>query len=641
MESQLTISTQQNSVTLGGNGSTTVFSFSFVGAAAYDIYVYITDTSGNITTLSNTQYTLSLNAPAAGQIWGVGGTVTYPISGTPIASGYSITIQRTLPFTQSISISNQGNFYPQVTETGLDTLEMQIQQINGTAGRAIQLPSTDSPSINRVLPSAAARANQALLFDNSGNVIVGAPGGTNVPISAAMLPVVQASTIAAANAVLGVTPAIFGVPSGDVIGTGNAIVITATSPTDFSLQDGTLLTFSPVNNNTGSVTIQTPDNSIVPLKKLSYSGLTNLVVGDSVPGIPIIMQYNGSVWVGLNILPDEYNVTVTTSQNLGFGNLLNSYVNTAAVTYTVAQTTTLLAYWYVDIFAQGGPATIAINAADKLNKGASGVGFTMPTGTSGRLTTDAAGNFYLSGTAVTGQPTQSTFKNLQAAWASNTTATITFDAMTLKSSTNSYYNALSGSLTLNSATSGAGGLDTGSLAASTWYYIYAIYNGTLLEPLMSLSSTAPTLPSGYTFASGAISAVRTDGSKNFLGFKQYGRKWQYLVGDNLSALPSLVSGATGSVSTPTYTATSVTALVPTAIAATIKIVSTAATGGSNIIGIYAPNANYGSDTSTTNPPIANTYGSSSVFDMLLESTNIYVAQQSSNYSFVSGFELNI
>jgi hypothetical protein len=32
------------------------------------------------------------------------------------------------------------------------------------------------------------------------------------------------------------------------------------------------------------------------------------------------------------------------------------------------------------------------------------------------------------------------------------------------------------SLTLNTATSGANGIDTGSVAASTWYFVYAIYN---------------------------------------------------------------------------------------------------------------------------------------------------------------------
>lgn len=49
------------------------------------------------------------------------------------------------------------------------------------------------------------------------------------------------------------------------------------------------------------------------------------------------------------------------------------------------------------------------------------------------------------------------------------------------------------------ALAGAGGLDTGSEAASTWYNIFAITNGSTISVVVSsISNTAPTLPSGYT-----------------------------------------------------------------------------------------------------------------------------------------------
>ena len=55
-------------------------------------------------------------------------------------------------------------------------------------------------------------------------------------------------------------------------------------------------------------------------------------------------------------------------------------------------------------------------------------------------------------------------------------------------------------LTANIVSSGVDGLDTGSPSASTWYAIHVITNaaGTLVASLLSLSPTAPTLPSGYT-----------------------------------------------------------------------------------------------------------------------------------------------
>lgn len=107
----------------------TSFAFSFVGDSAAVITVS-TVISNIITPLLSSQYTLNLNAAQPNQLWGVGGSVTYPIVGSPLATGSYLLIQRILPLTQQVSIRNQGNVYPQVTEQGLDILEMQIQQLN-------------------------------------------------------------------------------------------------------------------------------------------------------------------------------------------------------------------------------------------------------------------------------------------------------------------------------------------------------------------------------------------------------------------------------------------------------------------------------------------------------------------------------
>lgn len=131
----MTVSTTSSEITVSGNGATTVFNFPFVGVAASNISVIYTNSSGLQTTLTASQYSLSLNAPAAGQIWGLGGSVTYPISGSPIAAGTKLTIRRDLPLTQSTSLSNQGASYPQVTESAIDTLQMQIQQLANRGSR--------------------------------------------------------------------------------------------------------------------------------------------------------------------------------------------------------------------------------------------------------------------------------------------------------------------------------------------------------------------------------------------------------------------------------------------------------------------------------------------------------------------------
>lgn len=92
------------------------------------------------------------------------------------------------------------------------------------------------------------------------------------------------------------------------------------------------------------------------------------------------------------------------------------------------------------------------------------------------------------------------------------------------------YLSLSGVGTANAATtvnfsvSGANGLDTGSIAASTWYYVFVIADSSNKNPtagMVSLSATAPTLPFGYDSIR-LIGAVKTDGSSHVLLFYMTG-----------------------------------------------------------------------------------------------------------------------
>lgn len=179
----MTISTQTSVQTFSGNGATTTFSFSFVGGSVSDLEVLYTDSTGAISVLNPSVYTLVLNAPAVGQLWGIGGTVTYPTVGSPIASGTLLTVQRIVPFEQTVTLSNQGPLYPQTMEQGLDLLELQIQQIETAQEYSIQAPTSDllPPS---VLPSASLRADKYLFFDNNGNptVVSGTPPTGSFPI---------------------------------------------------------------------------------------------------------------------------------------------------------------------------------------------------------------------------------------------------------------------------------------------------------------------------------------------------------------------------------------------------------------------------------------------------------------------------
>jgi hypothetical protein len=119
--------------------------------------------------------------------------------------------------------------------------------------------------------------------------------------------------------------------------------------------------------------------------------------------------------------------------------------------------------------------------------------------------------------------------------------------------------------------SGAGGLDTGAEGASTWYYLWVIWNpatGTV-KGLFSTSSSAPTMPSGYTFKL-LVGAARNDGSSNLIYFWQEdnrvwtaqqavfaakaaaaGGTYEVLAGADLTAFtaaaPAIAKGVTGTM----------------------------------------------------------------------------------------------
>lgn len=93
---------------------------------------------------------------------------------------------------------------------------------------------------------------------------------------------------------------------------------------------------------------------------------------------------------------------------------------------------------------------------------------------------------------------------------------------------------LTSPVTVDIEASGANGLDTGSEAADTWYYVWLIRNPTTDAEagLLSLSSSSPTMPSGYT-EKRYIGSLRNNGGSNIREFLQRGvggsRAYNYLT----------------------------------------------------------------------------------------------------------------
>jgi len=137
----MALSTTANKVIHNGNASATVFPFTFPIPSASYLSVIYTSALGVETTLSSSLYSVT----GIGSL--SGGSVTYPLSGSPIATGTKLTIVRTVPYTQGTVLSNQGGYYPEVVEARLDLIYMAMQQLAEIVGRyttsSISDPATE------------------------------------------------------------------------------------------------------------------------------------------------------------------------------------------------------------------------------------------------------------------------------------------------------------------------------------------------------------------------------------------------------------------------------------------------------------------------------------------------------------------
>jgi hypothetical protein len=119
----MTVTSTSSSTTLIGNGSNITWPYSFKIPDVPSLVVQITDTLGVVTTVASGAYSVS------GLGLSAGGTVTYPLSGSPLPSGYRLTIKRAVPLTQLTQINNLDGLYAQSLETALDRAVMMIQQL--------------------------------------------------------------------------------------------------------------------------------------------------------------------------------------------------------------------------------------------------------------------------------------------------------------------------------------------------------------------------------------------------------------------------------------------------------------------------------------------------------------------------------
>lgn len=146
-------------------------------------------------------------------------------------------------------------------------------------------------------------------------------------------------------------------------------------------------------------------------------------------------------------------------------------------------------------------------------------------------------------------------------------------------------------LTVDITASGANGLDTGSEANSTWCHLWVIANQTgTVAGILSTSSTAPTLPSGYVFY-GYVGAVYNNSSGNFATFHQRG---------TIVTCASVVK--VNAVAAATFTSVSLTDVIPSTATSARMFAGVDASSGTHTVGIVISGAGSG-----TTPTYGNDY----------------------------------
>ena len=160
-----------------GNDSATSFPFDFKVNAATDLEVGVSINGGEPTTLTlNAHYSVTLNE---NQNTNPGGTITYPLSGDPLADGDKLYVLRSIAATQPMPFT--GGVTPAALEAGFDNLTMQVQKLIELTSRCIKGSVLDSADM-AALP--LDRVGKYLTFNAEGNPIVSEGTGADAGLRA-------------------------------------------------------------------------------------------------------------------------------------------------------------------------------------------------------------------------------------------------------------------------------------------------------------------------------------------------------------------------------------------------------------------------------------------------------------------------
>ena len=178
----MSIASEASRVDFTGNGTQSVFSYTFKVFLEDDLLVTVRNTStGTETTLvKTTDYTIT----GVGET--TGGTITLVdaaqswLTGGNLSTGYAMTVRRSPDLIQSTDIRNQGAYFPEGIENQFDKQVHIDQKLQDEITRSVRMPETISPGeFDTSLPAGLLAADKALVTNPTGDgFAVGPDTGT-------------------------------------------------------------------------------------------------------------------------------------------------------------------------------------------------------------------------------------------------------------------------------------------------------------------------------------------------------------------------------------------------------------------------------------------------------------------------------
>lgn len=194
----MTVSSTLNKHVYTGNGSTTSFPFTFRVLNQNELKLYLTTISTSTDTQVTSNFTVS---PSGGTFPSDSGTITYPTTGTALASTHKLTIIREVDPLQPTVYPNNTALKPKVIETSLDRLTMIVQQQKEQIDRSVK--TTISSNSAADMDSLRDYANQATTSKDAAAI-----SATSAAASATTATTKAAeASVSAANAFAATAPA--------------------------------------------------------------------------------------------------------------------------------------------------------------------------------------------------------------------------------------------------------------------------------------------------------------------------------------------------------------------------------------------------------------------------------------------------